>query len=218
MQWALAAVLGLVLASCGSQPAERTATNMPAGAFPPAPDEPATPPPVPVPRLSSPSRPAPSLPTLSPDGLGPLRIGMSRAKVVAAMGEDADLRAPTSPDPARCDQFRPVRAPNGVIAMIEDDRLSRISLIRPSAVRTSRGVGLGSTAAAVRAAYPSAVATPHTYRDAPAAYLTVWSRKAIAGDQASPTDRGIVFEVDERGIVDLVHAGGPSIQYVEGCL
>jgi hypothetical protein len=29
--------------------------------------------------------------------------------------------------------------------------------------------------------------------------------------------RGIVYEIDGAGKVGAIHAGGPSIQYVEGC-
>jgi hypothetical protein len=29
--------------------------------------------------------------------------------------------------------------------------------------------------------------------------------------------RGIVYEIDGTGKVGAIHAGGPSIQYVEGC-
>lgn len=167
-----------------------------------------------------PAAPAASgAPVLTPDGFGPLRIGMTLAEVTAASGPDADPQAVGGPDPAQCDQFRPARAPQGVLAMMENGRLTRISLINDSPVTTDRGVGLGSTATAVAAAYDgAAVASPHKYRDAPARYLTYWSRKARPGDRTTPTDRGIVFEVNEQGVVDLVHAGGPSIQYVEGCL
>lgn len=215
MTWMRLAIgLLMALAACRPTPEERTAATMPANAYPRSPVEPVTPPPSPVPRTR-----APADLVLGPNGLGPLRIGMSRAEVLAAWGDDADPQAVASADPAQCDQFRPARAPQGVLVMIEDGRLTRISLIRGNPIRTDRSVGLGSTAAEVRAAYGgAATSSPHKYRDAPAAYLTVWTRKAVAGDQASPTDRGIVFEVDGAGVVDLVHAGGPSIRYVEGCL
>lgn len=161
---------------------------------------------------------APAAPILTPEGLSPLRIGMTLAEVTVVLGPDSDPAAVGGAEPEQCDQFRPSRAPQGVLVMTEQGRLTRISLINKSPIKTDRGVGLGSTAAAVKAAYKgAAVASPHKYRDAPAEYLTYWSRKAQAGDQASPTDRGIVFEVDGKGVVDLVHAGGPSIRYVEGC-
>lgn len=36
------------------------------------------------------------------------------------------------PDPEACDQFRPERAPEGMLLMVEDGRLTRISLTGPS--------------------------------------------------------------------------------------
>lgn len=170
-----------------------------------------------VPEPTAPAS-APAALRLAPEGLGPLKIGMTLAQVTDAWGADAEPDAVGGADPASCDQFRPARAPQGVLVMIENGRLTRISLIRENPIRTDRGVGLGSTADAVRGAYKGTVAaSPHKYRDAPSEYLTHWARKAVPGDRTTPTDRGIVFEVDGRGIVDLVHAGGPSIQYVEGC-
>lgn len=157
-------------------------------------------------------------PVLTPEGFGPLRIGMTLAEVTAALGPDSEPNAVGGADPESCDQFRPARAPEGVLVMMEAGRLTRISLIRQAAVKTDRGVGLGSSAAEVKAAYRgAAVSSPHKYRNAPSEYLTFWSRKAVAGDRSTPSDRGMVYEVDERGTVDLIHAGGPSIQYVEGC-
>lgn len=198
-------VLGLTtLAGCGSPSPSRRETNATTAQ-----------PPATVPKDAAPAPP----PVLTPEGLGPLRIGMTLAAVTAAWGPDANPEAIGGSDPAQCDQFRPERAPQGVLVMMENGRLTRISLINRNPARTEREVGLGSIAAQVKAAYKgAAVASPHKYRDPPAEYLTFWSRKAVAGDQSTPTDRGIVFEVDGKGVVDLIHAGGPSIQYVEGCL
>lgn len=152
---------------------------------------------------------------LTPNGWGPLRIGMSRAQVVAALGDDANPDAVGGPEPEACDQFRPERAPEGMLLMVERDTLTRITLMRDSGVRTDRGLGLGDSASAVRAAYGSAaVASPHKYRDAPSAYITVWT---TSPGGATPA-RGIVYEVGDDGRVAMIHAGGESIQYVEGCL
>src|SRR5690606_9967730 len=51
---------------------------------------------------------------ITADGWGPLRIGMTRDEVVAAAGDDANPDAVGGPDPQRCDQFRPARAPAGL--------------------------------------------------------------------------------------------------------
>ncbi|HEX8384669.1 MAG TPA: hypothetical protein VF576_00715 [Rubricoccaceae bacterium] len=151
---------------------------------------------------------------LTPDGWGPLRIGMTLQEVVAAAGEDADPEAVGGPEPGRCDQFRPSRAPEGMLVMVEEGRLSRVSLLPGSDVKTEEGFGVGDEASAVKAAYGAdAVVTPHTYSDAPAAYVTVWRADSSGSDA-----RGIVYEVGSDGRVSHVHAGGPSIHYVEGCL
>ena len=63
-----------------------------------------------------------------------------------------------------------------------------------------------------------AVASPHEYVEKPAAYLDVWV--VGSGGEAfvtAPSARGIRYEIDEKTVVSPIHAGGPSIQYVEGC-
>jgi hypothetical protein len=159
---------------------------------------------------------------LTAEGFGPLRIGMSRAEVVEALGEDSDPQAVGGPDPESCDMFRPARAPEGLLVMIEEGRLTSLSLIDGSRVRSDRGLGLGlgATAAAVRAAYGEALrAGPHKYEEAPAEYLTIWAKDGPRADEyeTAPTARGIRYEIGGKGVVQAIHAGGPSIQYVEGC-
>lgn len=150
---------------------------------------------------------------LTPDGWGPLRIGMTRAEVVAAAGEDANPEAVGGPEPEVCDQWRPAGAPAGMIVMLENGRLSRITLVRGSEVETAAGLGPGDAAVAVEAAHPGAVVTPHRYIEPPASYMTVW-----ASGPDTPEPRGIVYEIGADGRVSHVHAGGPAIRYVEGCL
>jgi len=165
------------------------------------------------------SAPAIASDALTSQGWGPLKIGMTLAEVTAAMGPDADPNAIGGPDPDSCDQFRPANAPEGMIVMIEAGKLTRISLTELSMLKTDKGLGLGDTAAAVKTAYGAAAqATPHKYQDAPAEYITVWD----GGPRAEPyvqdeTVRGLVYEIDGTGNVGAIHAGGQSIQYVEGC-
>lgn len=174
--------------------------------------------PVSAPRAEAPAPAAAAV--LTAEGFGPLRIGMSRAEVVKALGEDDDPEAIGGPDPRSCDQFRPERAPEGMLVMIEEGRLTSISLIDGSKVRTDRGLALGATAAEVRAAYGKALqAGPHKYEEAPAEYLTSWAKDGPRGEafQTAAAARGIRYEVGAKGRVQAIHAGGPSIQYVEGC-
>jgi hypothetical protein len=142
-----------------------------------------------------------------------LRIGMTRAELVAAMGEDANPDAVGGADPAQCDQFRPQRAPEGLLVMVEQGRLTRISLREPATIETEGGLSVGDSASAVTAHFGSrAVSGPHKYSAAPAGYITVWTVAPPA-----PEAKGIVYEIGTDGRVQHIHAGGPSIQYVEGC-
>jgi hypothetical protein len=151
---------------------------------------------------------------IGPDGWGLLRIGMTRAEVVAAAGEDANPNAVGGPNPSECDEFRPARTPRGLLVMLEDGILTRISLSEGTGIRTASGIGVGDSAAAVLAAHGAkAVTTPHKYQEAPARYVAVWRTAPPA-----PDARGIVYEIGRDDRVVRVHAGGPSIQYVEGCL
>lgn len=151
---------------------------------------------------------------LTPDGWGPLRIGMTRAEVVRAAAEDAQPDAVGGPDPAACDEFRPREAPEGLRAMIEDGILTRITVSRNSDISTAAGIRVGDPAAAVLARYGAeARVEPHKYWEPPARYVTVWRTGPPEADR-----RGIRFEIDPDDQVVHMHAGGPSIEYVEGCL
>lgn len=162
-----------------------------------------------------------ALPALTAEGWGPLTIGMTLEDVIAAAGPDAEPEAVGGPEPEYCDQFRPARAPEGLYVMIEQGVLTRISVTAPAGIETDSGLSVGDSAAAVRSAYGDALhAQPHTYLEPPAEYLTVWT-VGDPGDRPytdDPAARGIRFETDERKIVERIHAGSPSIQYVEGCL
>jgi hypothetical protein len=153
-------------------------------------------------------------PPLTPDGLGDIRIGMTLEEVTRVAGPDANPHLVGGPEPEVCDEFRPERAPTGTIVMIEHGVLTRISLGAGSEVLTERGIGVGAPAEAVREAYGElAVASPHKYISAPAEYL-----KVVSGERGGSEPRGIVYEVGSDGRVSRIHAGGPSIDYVEGCL
>ncbi|HEX6741920.1 MAG TPA: hypothetical protein VF079_09040 [Sphingomicrobium sp.] len=145
---------------------------------------------------------------LTPDGWGPVRIGMTQRQVEKAL--HTKLEGEPIPDQAeRCIEKVSDRHP-GLWFMFEDGRLTRISLGDESKVTTPRGIGIGASAAAVRRAYGKALkAEPHEYDEPPAEYLTFWT---VAGK------RGVRFETDPKRRVGAIHAGGPSIEYIEGCL
>lgn len=163
--------------------------------------------------------PSPSGEGLNPAGWAPLQIGMTLEQVTATLGPDANPDAVGGADPEACDQFRPERAPEGLLVMIERGKLTRISAVRQSTLKTDRGFGIGDAADAIKTAYGAqATVTPHKYQAAPAEYITVWqggprSESYVQDENA----RGVVYEIGGDGKVSAIHVGGPSIQYVEGC-
>ena len=91
---------------------------------------------------------------LTAHGWGALRIGMTRAEVVAAAGEDAHPEAVGGPDPEACEEFRPSRAPEGMLVMIEQGQLTRISVSKNTDVETEHGFRVGDAAEEIKAAKP----------------------------------------------------------------
>jgi len=206
-----AALLLLPLAACsgGDREPERTSAVEPeapvtSAAEPAVPQEPAA---------------QTATDALTADGWENLRIGMTREEIAALYGPDANPSAAGGADPAQCEQYRPENAPEGMLLMLVDGRLARISLIRESAIETAAGVGVGAEAAAVKSAYGAkAQASPHKYEGAPAEYVTIWetdrSGEAYVTDDAA---RGVRYVIGGDGRVQSIHVGGPAIQYVEGC-
>ena len=99
--------------------------------------------------------------------------------------------------------------PEGLLVMIQEGKLTRISLVELSPVKTDKGLGIGDAAYTVKLAYGDAAkATPHKYQDKPAEYITAWAggprSEPYVEDEAA---RGIVYEVDGTGKVGAVHAG-----------
>lgn len=191
-----------LLLACGGQPAEQCASGLDAA------DSTADSAATPMPSADD------TTAALTPSGWGKLRIGMTRSEVVAAAGEDANPEAVGGPDPQQCDEFRPTEAPEGLLVMIQQNRLTRIAITGDTGIQTDRGLEVGDSASAVKAAYDSRlIAKPHWYHPSPAEYLVVWNAKSPA-----PDARGIVYEAGADGIVHRILAGGPSIEYPEGCV
>lgn len=155
-----------------------------------------------------------SAPELTATGWDDLEIGMTRAQVVAAAGEDAHPEAVGGPDPATCDEFRPDRAPEGLLVMIRNGTLSRIAIVDGPAIVTDRGIGVGDSVSTVEAAYDeSAVVSPHPFLPEPAGFITVWESAP-----PSPDARGIAHEFGEDGRIIRILAGDESIEFREGCV
>lgn len=143
---------------------------------------------------------------LTVDSLGPVRIGMSPQRVSAALR--AKLLGGSAESGSACVERQATQLP-GVTFMFEKDHLTRISVTKPSRVVTPRKIGIGSTAAEVRAAYGKHLEVYGAKYDPPPAQdLTFW---------IVPNKRGVRFETDSHRRVSVMHAGTGSISYVEGC-
>lgn len=196
MRLLAATAIAALLAACG-QPAPPPATT----------EAPAT------------TTPAADPNDITANGWNTLRIGMTRAEVTAAVGA-GNPNAVGGADPQACDLFHPANAPEGLLVMIQQDVLTSITLRNNTSLKTDRGFGVRSTAADIKAAYgAAALSEPHKYVQG-AEYITIWTTGAPAAPGAFVEDanaRGVRYETNAEGIVTAVHAGGPSIQNVEGC-
>lgn len=163
--------------------------------------QPAEPPTAEPPAVQAPAAPALAV---TPEGYGGIKIGMDETAALATGLKAADSDLVGS---AECHLL--VSDQSGFWVMIEDKKVSRITLDEGSRIKTDKGLGVGSTEAEVKAAYGDAVeVTPHKYNPPPAHYLTIWS---------DPGKLGVRYVTDGAGNVTAVHAGSASIQYVEGC-
>ena len=144
---------------------------------------------------------------LTPDGYGPVRIGMTRAQVSAALS--IRLEGEAIDDANACIEMGAAQGYPDLFFMFENGRLSRISLGERSRVTTLRGIGIGATAAQVRRAYGRGLrAETHTYIGRPGEYLTFWTRFNA---------KGVRFETGADRRVQVIHAGNGTIRYIEGC-
>jgi len=188
---AAASLAVLLLAGCGSEPAaERAGTKPDAAVVEDAP------------QAADAAQPTPAIATaqtLTLEGYGGLTIG----KPVPAGSPWVARGAQIS------DGCTTLSAPDwpGAYAIVEENVVRRITVSDESEAKLIEGIGPGSTEAEVRKAFPSFVAEPHKYVEAPAKYLT-----------QPGTDPRLRFEIDDEGKVSLVHVGMmPTLAYVEGC-
>ena len=151
-----------------------------------------------------------SVPPLAVEGYGDMTIGLPIADARRVSGQPLDNPPLDETTPGACSEQEYQTADGDQLwLMFEGDVITRITAsAEASRTRTAQNVGVGSTDAEVRAAYQNVIEEPAKYAAAPAHDLIVWT---------IPNQSGLRFEVNEQGIVSAIHAGSPSILYVEGC-
>lgn len=168
---------------------------------------------VPASRTAAPSSAASEW-AVSPAGLGPIRIGMRVSEVEAALGGDIVIDTVATEDAEECAEAFPKDARfQGISFLFQQGRLSYVQLNVPErgvapSYRTSAGIGLGSSDAALRAAYPNVEREVQPYSGGGAYDFYAWS---------SP-DRGLRFQADPHGTIYAIYAGDRAIRSWEGCL
>lgn len=151
-----------------------------------------------------------SVPPLTVEGYGDMRIGMTLAEARTASGQALDAEAIEAGVPGACVE-QPFSTSDGdkLWLMFEGDKLVRISAAEEAPhTRTAQNVGVGSSDAEVRTAYQDLVEEGSHYNAPPAHNLIAWT---------VPDQSGLLFEVNEQGVVTAVHAGRAQILYMEGC-
>jgi hypothetical protein len=151
-----------------------------------------------------------SVPPLTVEGYGDMRIGMpiADARRVSSQALNNEALEPDIPGACSEQQYRSADG-DQLWLMFEGDVITRITASNEAPrTRTAQNIGVGSTDAEVRAAYQGVIEQPAHYNDPPAHNLVVWT---------VPEQSGLLFEVNEQGIVTAVHAGTASILYMEGC-
>jgi hypothetical protein len=151
-----------------------------------------------------------SVPPLTVEGYGDMTIGMPIAQARQVSGQPMNNEALEPEIPGACVE-QEYRTADGdqLWLMFEGDVITRVTASDEAPrTRTAQNVGVGSTDAEVRTAYQGVIEQPAHYNDPPAHNLVVWT---------VPEQSGLLFEVNEQGIVTALHAGSASILYMEGC-
>ncbi len=139
---------------------------------------------------------------LTPGGLGDLEIG--EAVPEGSSWSEDEVQIPGM----NCKTLHSDDYPESY-AMSDGTAIRRITVGMGSEVKAGGGIAPGASEADVRGAFPAVTEEPHKYVDAPAKYLT-WMPEGAT--------RGLRFELDAEGKVNLIHAGEmPWLAYVEGC-
>lgn len=144
---------------------------------------------------------------LTETGLGPVHVGMTPAEVARVLHKPVKLGDDFSENSKVCAEVM-LPGLTDTSAIFLDETLDSIWVHGKAPYGTKRGTRPGTTDAKVRTAYPEATVSAADYDEAPAANILYWVRKDKAGIEfRTGTDRKVLS----------IAAGGPSIQYMEGC-
>lgn len=143
---------------------------------------------------------------VDPGGIGPVKIGMSLAKLSEAVGEPLHPRYEVNEE---CDFVHPRVLPGGVAVMVLKDSVARID-VEGAGILTREGVGVGDLETRVLEVYAGrAQVQPHKYTGPTGHYVIVEDR----GD----TLHRIIFETDGQHVQRYRAGRRPGVDFVEGC-
>jgi hypothetical protein len=196
--WLPPALLALVLAACGSEPAPDAVGDLAA-------DEAAV---APTAEEAAERDALSRCGFVGPEGYCGIRFGMTREAAAAVFPvklENYDTAPPSDIDPLRCYELFAVAPVTGVSLLVEGNAVGRIDFISSTA-RTSDGFGVGSPAAAIRTKFGSAVT------EAPNVYEPEITDLSVVQGATK-----YIFEVENDAVRSWRVGVAPTIDYPAHC-
>lgn len=193
--------LALALAACAKPADPAPEAPAPPTADAPAPSAPDVPP-------DEAASPGSAAWTVRPDGYGPLRVGMTPAEATAAAGQPVRYTPQSEGSTCGYATLDSATARHAWV-MFNEGTLARVDVHSASTVRTPEGIGLGSTEAALEAAYPG-------LRRAPGKYVPDGEDLTVMAP--GDTTRRYVFQTSPEGLVTSYRGGRMTeVTWIEGC-
>jgi hypothetical protein len=139
-------------------------------------------------------------------GIGAIAAGMTLPEANNVAGNSLII-------PAKLDECAFIRAkdaPEGLMFMVENGKISRVDVTRNSTIKTTTGAKIGDTEDRIKSLYPNQVSVqPHKYTDGH--YLVVKSK------YPEEKDFRLIFETDGKKVLRYRSGLLPGVEYVEGC-